>query len=124
MCGDQGDKWPVECQEEYHYDTESPSRNKQTLHGLVALCPSCHKVKHAGRSIISGDLKRVTQQLMRVNRWTYNESLMYLQHAFSTWQERSLVAWEQDFSVLDPLKIEGKHQEWEGDPMDNANSTQ
>ena len=124
VCSDQGDKWPVECQEEYHYDSESPSRNKQTLHGLVALCPSCHKVKHAGRSIISGDLKRVTQQLMRVNRWTYNESLMYLQHAFSTWQERSLVAWEQDFSVLDPLKIEGKHQEWEGDPMDNANSTQ
>ncbi|QDZ21973.1 HIRAN domain-containing protein [Chloropicon primus] len=125
VCGDQGDKWPVECQEEYHYDVESLSRHRQTLKGFVALCPACHKVKHAGRCILSGELKLVTQQLMRVNRWTHLESQMYLQKAVSQWQERSLVEWDQDVSVLGPradlLTPGGKSQEWEGgDPIQSG----
>ena len=122
VCGDKGDKWPVECQEDYRYDDISLSRHKQTLVGLLALCPSCHKVKHAGRSIATGDVKLVSQQLMRVNRWTYNESQMYLQHAFSVWHERSVFdQWEQDMSWLkDKMDVEPpspdsfKKQEWEG----------
>lgn len=118
VCGDQGDKWPVVCQEEYQYDSESLSRNRQTFKGFVALCPACHKVKHAGRSIVDGGLKLVSSQLMRVNRWTHSESQMYLQKALSVWNERSLVEWEQDFSALGELegKVERKHQEWEGGP--------
>ena len=123
MCGGKGDKWPVECQEEYHYDSVSLSQHKQTLVGLQALCPACHKVKHAGRCIAKGkgELKAITNQLMRVNRWTYNESQMYLQHAFTTWHERSVFEWEQDFSWLretmgiePPTKGNFKMQEWEG----------
>jgi hypothetical protein len=122
VCGDKGDKWPVECQEDYRYDDISLSRHKQTLVGLLALCPACHKVKHAGRSIATGDVKLVSQQLMRVNRWTYSESQMYLQHAFSGWHERSVFdEWEQDMSWLkDKMGVEPpspesfKKQEWEG----------
>ena len=132
VCGDKGSKWPVECQEDYHYDEISFSRHKQTLAGLLALCPACHKVKHAGRCIAraaaiskkadaQGELKLISQQLMRVNRWTYNESQMYLQHVFSVWHERSVFEWEQDFSWLkekmdiDPPEEDSfKNQEWEG----------
>ena len=68
-----------------------------------------------------GEMKLVTQQLMRVNRWTYNEAQMYLQSAFNLWHERSVFRWEQDLSWLQSVNIElptAKAQEWEGQPSE------
>ena len=48
VCGDQGDKWPVVCQEEYQYDSESLSRNRQTFRGFVA------SAQHVTRSNMRG----------------------------------------------------------------------
>ena len=45
ICGDRGSKHPVECHEIWHYDDD---KYIQTLTGLTALCPDCHRVKHIG----------------------------------------------------------------------------
>jgi hypothetical protein len=44
-CGGRGDKWPVECHEEWIYDDRAAV---QTLDRFIALCPACHEVKHIG----------------------------------------------------------------------------
>jgi len=51
ICGGKGPRWPVECHEIWHYDDD---RQCQTLTGLIALCPSCHEVKHMGFSGLRG----------------------------------------------------------------------
>ena len=45
ICGARGRRWPVECHETWDYDDD---RKIQRLQRLVALCPACHEVKHAG----------------------------------------------------------------------------
>jgi hypothetical protein len=42
ICGGRGPKWPVECHERWQYDDAT---HVQTLTGLIALCPECHRVK-------------------------------------------------------------------------------
>ena len=46
----------------WHYDDEN---FVQTLIGLIALCPSCHKSKHYGRAINVGDDKFVRKHLKK-----------------------------------------------------------
>ncbi|AKJ73572.1 hypothetical protein SP39_1 [Salmonella phage 39] len=43
ICGGKGTKHPVECHEIWDF-----GNGKITLKGLIALCPSCHEVKHIG----------------------------------------------------------------------------
>src|ERR1044071_5919999 len=51
ICSGKGDKWPVECHEIWLYDDK---RKIQTLERTIALCPSCHEVKHFGLASING----------------------------------------------------------------------
>lgn len=97
ICGGKGEKHPVECHEIWHYDDAA---KQQTLVGLIALCPSCHQVKHIGLATIKGKRQEATQHLANVNHWSQEETEQYIDLAFQVWQERSLSEWTFDLSWL------------------------
>lgn len=98
VCGGTGPKWPVECHEIWHYDDVN---KKQTLTGLIALCPDCHTVKHPGLAEIQGRFNVVIEQLMSVNDIEYWEATSYVEQAFDVWRERSEHQWELDITYLE-----------------------
>lgn len=63
VCGGRSPKWPVECHEEWYYDDET---RIQRLSGLIALCPSCHEVKHIGLANVRGRGEFAKAHLARV----------------------------------------------------------
>ena len=97
VCGGKGSRWPVECHEKWEYD----NKNKvQRLIGLIALCPSCHEVKHIGRTMAVGNGKRAVAHIMRVNGWSESFALSYIENAFEVWEKRSGEDWTLDISWL------------------------
>jgi hypothetical protein len=102
ICGsigkEQGFNHNVECHEIWEYDEY---HHVQRLAGLIALCPLCHKVKHAGLAQINGEENLVISQLMKVNNMDEFEAKNYLQDAFLIWDERSVFEWNVDISWLD-----------------------
>jgi len=98
ICGGKGEKWPVECHEKWEYDD---SEKIQTLLGLIALCPTCHRVKHAGLATIHGKKADVIAQLVRVNNWPIQQARVYIEQSFARWVERCNYHWEQDTTWLE-----------------------
>jgi hypothetical protein len=101
ICGSdglkQGYKHKVECHEVWHYD----DKNKiQKLIKLVSLCPTCHQVKHIGRSIAIGKQDVCFQQLAKVNKWTQKEIEEHISSSFQLHKERSKYQWSLDLSLL------------------------
>ena len=97
ICDGVGPKWPVECHERWHYDEDTKT---QHLVGLIALCPSCHEVKHIGRAGAVGRGTQAIEHLMKVNGWGAEEALAYVDEAFQTWARRSQEEWSLDISWL------------------------
>lgn len=101
ICGDvgtnQGVRHAVECHEIWHYDDHN---KKQILTGFIALCPNCHKTKHAGLASVKGEIDIVVKQLMKVNGMTFQEAENYISDSFNVWQERSEHEWKLDISIL------------------------
>ena len=97
ICGGRGRRWPVECHEVWRYDDGTKA---QVLERLIALCPACHQVKHAGLASKQGKLGAVVAQLVRVNDWSAEDAELYLEAAFETWVARSRHDWRLDISVL------------------------
>jgi len=90
ICGGVGDKYPVECHEEWEYDDVN---HIQKLIKLIALCPKCHKVKHIELSKIRGEYDSCLLHLMRVNNWNLSKAEEYIQESFKIWEERSKHKW-------------------------------
>ena len=109
ICGGRGPKWPVECHEIWHYDNNS---RIQTLIGLMALCPSCHAVKHIGLSGLQGKGEEAEAHLAEVNSWTKQETAAYLEKVWHTWQVRSRYEWRLDLSWLEErgIKVAAKRK--------------
>lgn len=105
VCGGVGHKWPVECHEIWEYDDD---RSVQTLMGLIALCPTCHRCKHAGYAEAQGRLGEVVMQLCQVNGWITDQALGYLEHAFDVWRERSSYEWTLDTTWLELIGLSGQ----------------
>lgn len=103
ICYGQGKRWPVECHEVWEYDDETQT---QTLIRLIALCPSCHEVKHIGRASTKGNLQRAILHLASVNNWTKEEADEYVAVQFLIWQERSRYEWKLDITALNDYKEE------------------
>jgi len=102
VCGGVGSKHPTECHEIWSFDDE---KKIQTLTGLVALCPSCHLVKHIGFAGVSGKREIAFQQLCDVNGWTENEADDYIVECFNIWNTRSQDHWLLDIKwASDKLK--------------------
>lgn len=102
ICGDtgknQGTWHHVECHEIWGFNHET---KVQKLIGFMALCPLCHKTKHAGLAQLKGDGELVIKQLMKVNKITRQEASEYIETAFELWEERSQHEWELDITMLD-----------------------
>jgi hypothetical protein len=105
ICGDngtnQGVRHRVECHEIWHYDDE---KKKQTLKGMISLCPNCHKTKHVGLAQLRGEEDIVVRQLMKVNNMTEDEAYDYIDRSGQKWIERSQYDWELDISILNEYK--------------------
>ena len=98
VCGGKGHKWPVEAHEIWDYDEVT---RVQRLAGLVALCPSCHEVKHFGRAQTVGRGPAALAHLMKVNRWTGGQAGAHIDESFGVWERRSSINWTLDLSWLD-----------------------
>ena len=98
ICGNKGAKWPVECHEIWHYDDD---RKIQRLSGFIALCPSCHEVKHMGLSQLKGKGSVALAHLAIVNKWNYIRAKKYVDRQFTVWEERSNHNWELDIKLLE-----------------------
>jgi hypothetical protein len=105
ICGGRGPKWPVECHERWHYDDEY---NTQKLCGLIALCPSCHEVKHIGLAELKGKKVEATAHLAIVNGWSYQAADKYIKDAFKVWRDRSQHNWILDISWIKDIGIKIK----------------
>lgn len=93
ICGGQGPNWPVECHEIWHYDDLN---HIQKLVGLIALCPSCHEVKHRGYANTRGRGEIADQHLANVNQWTMPKTKRYVNDQFQVWKKRSQHEWQLD----------------------------
>ena len=101
ICGGKGPKWPVECHERWKYDEDT---KVQSLVGLIALCPSCHEVKHIGRAGVMGRAAQALEHLMKVNGWDLEQATEYVDDCFSTWARRSKEDWKLDISWIKNLR--------------------
>ena len=92
----------MECDEIWHYDED---RQCQPLTGLIALCPSCHEVKHMGFSELWGKKNEVVAHLALVNGRSLQGAFDNMDEAFDVWRERSRHAWQLDISWLETQGI-------------------
>lgn len=99
ICGRRGARWPVECHETWSYDVEGDEL-VQRLTGLIALCPSCHEVKHLGRAEAIGRLRPALAHLANVNGWSIEDATSYAEAVFEQWAQRSSYQWRLDISYL------------------------
>lgn len=90
VCGGVGTKHPVECHEIWQYDETDCV---QTLVGLIALCPACHRCKHPGQAQAIGLGHLVVPHLRKVNGWTETQAQTALAFAFMEWEARSGMSW-------------------------------
>ncbi len=102
ICGKRGAKWPVECHEIWHYDDK---QKIQSLKGFIALCPSCHEVKHAGLAELKGKGAVAAAHLAIINKWKYFDAKKYIKMQFDIWEERSEHSWLLDVKLLEDFGI-------------------
>ena len=103
ICNGIGSKWPVECHEVWSYENKI-----QKLERFIALCPSCHEVKHIGLATIKGRQDIAISHLAKVNGSSLEDASLYVQEAFGTWSKRSEHQWILDISYLDVFKESNK----------------
>lgn len=101
ICGGKGPAHPVECHETWDYDEE---KGIQKLLNVIALCPSCHQVKHIGLASINGKLDEAIAHFCKVNECTKEEAQKYISDIFDLWKKRSEKDWDLDVTLLEELK--------------------
>jgi hypothetical protein len=97
ICGGRGKKWPVECHEMWEYDDK---KRIQKLIRMIALCPTCHQVKHIGLSEMKGLLPECLEHLAKINNWTLAQANNYAREQVELWRERSEFDYEIDVDYL------------------------
>ncbi len=98
VCGGKGPKWPVECHEIWDFNDET---HTQTLTGLIALCPSCHEVKHIGLAGKRGRGEIARDHLAYNNTSTTEKAEAFIEGSFLVWAERSEHEWALDISWVE-----------------------
>ena len=102
ICGGRGRRHPVECHEVWDYDD---TRRVQRLVRLIALCPSCHEVKHLGLTAKRGRQAAALVHLANVNGWTTADAEAYAEVVFEQWAARSRHDWTLDCTILEAQGI-------------------
>ena len=103
ICGDRGKEHPVECHEIWEYDD---IKQIQILKGFQALCPSCHEVKHLGRSELTGRGKVAHEWFMKINNLTEKEAKELILDARIQFYIRSQKSWTRNIDILIEFGIE------------------
>lgn len=98
ICGGRGEQWPVEADEVWRYDD---SRNIQTLHGIVPLCPACHEVRSAGLAVRNGRRSAIVDHLAWVERIRTRDAGERVEAALKQWASRSRRTWRIDLSLME-----------------------
>jgi len=108
ICRETGPKGVLHAHEVWEYTMpavadlpETPGR--QRLVGIAALCPACHNVKHIGFAGIMGRLEEAFVHLQKVNGWSRDETMDYVEACLETWKARSKRQWHVDVSLLGKL---------------------
>lgn len=97
ICLGKGHKWPVECHEIWIYD----DINKiQKLERTIALCPSCHQVKHIGLAKIKGNFDSALNHFKKVNCIDHSTAIKEVDLAFKVFNLRSKYKWILDIDWL------------------------
>lgn len=99
VCGCKG---RLEAHEIWHYDDTNLI---QKLHGITAVCKSCHELYHLGFTSINGKLPQALKRLSRVNSWTMETTKEYVDIVFEIWMARSRKNWTLDLKLLDDCNI-------------------
>ena len=105
ICGGKGSRHPVECHEIWSYDDV---KLFQKLMGFIALCPSCHGVKHIGLKFQQGFGDEAINHLAKVNGWDKETTLAYYNTTGWLFKERSKYKWRLDLSWARDQGIEIK----------------
>lgn len=95
VCGGCGPQWPVEADEGFAYDDDALTH---TLMGVIGLCPTCHEVRHWGKTIMKGREEAAFDHLRRVNGWSEEAAISAIDEAFEMWEWRSSRSWKSDYS--------------------------
>ncbi|MDC0534968.1 HNH endonuclease [Francisellaceae bacterium] len=103
ICDGVGKNHPVECHEIWEF---GDFQKIQSLNGLIALCPSCHEVKHIGLSRLKGNLFHCLQYLSKVNNITLRQAYDYAIYSSGLCKERNNHQWHIELSYLIQFDIE------------------
>lgn len=103
ICGGVGKKWPVECHEVWEYVVKKGQKRIQKLMRFIALCPSCHEVKHIGRANVMGNFDRAINHFMQVNKVDNEFADYYMEKVERVFNNRSRIKWELDISYMTDL---------------------
>lgn len=103
ICGGKGRKHPVECHEIWDYNDKT---HVQTLTGLIALCPPCHRVKHLGFAFVKGRGQEAIAHLMKVNGWSPEDTQHYVEAVFEEHARRSKHRWTLDLEWLRSVGVD------------------
>jgi hypothetical protein len=98
ICGGRGNRHAVECHEIWEYDDIN---YVQTLVGLIALCPKCHKAKHMALAREMGWHHEAEHHLCVINKWDRKTLQTYLDEVFDLFEQRSRHPWQLDISWLE-----------------------
>lgn len=100
ICGDDS---RIECHEIWNYDDK---KLIQKLVGMIALCKSCHMVKHMGYANVSGNGEKAIAHFIKINKLTRNVAYKYIEKVFDIWEQRSSKKWKLDISHLKEYGID------------------
>lgn len=95
-------KGRMEAHEIWHYDD---SKHIQKLDSIMCLCNICHLSHHLGFAEINGKLPEVKKHLAKINKWTPQETELYVEAVFEVWFQRSRFQWTLDLSLLDRCNV-------------------
>jgi len=102
ICGGKGNNHPVECHEIWSYNDK---KHIQTLEGLIALCPSCHMVKHIGYAYLNGNGEKAKEHFKKINNLKEYEASKYISDAFKLHKKRSEYQWLINLNYLEEENI-------------------
>ncbi|MEX3984172.1 hypothetical protein AB4Y45_35035 [Paraburkholderia sp. EG287A] len=95
-CGSRGEPH-IEAHEAWRFDEKT---GVQSLRGILALCPTCHKAKHLGYANRIGVLPAVLNRLKWLNDWDDVKLKDELARVAERQEELSQRTWTLDLSFL------------------------
>lgn len=89
-------RW-LEAHERWEYDTRA---RRQILRRLVCLCTDCHSTTHFGLAQLRGEAAQALTHLRAVTGMSRHTAEQHVSAAFAEWEQRSVVTWDLDLSLL------------------------